>query len=220
MVKKRRVLESSKPSNDWIVTFSDCMTLLLCFFVMLLSFSSFDEVTFENLSGMFKAEQNTSISTTDLRKLMSVVEPIPRPNDVTDKGSEKATDEDPRRVKNPKIFDVLPGDDAYKDRRTFYIPRNSLFYANGVAMRGSGKSRLRKIATFLKALPCRVVVAESGGDSSGVGLQRAWAVCRTLRESGLRYDLFSVSARSSRDAQWFDNEPYLEITLLSPAVMR
>ena len=28
---------------EWMVTFSDCMTLLLTFFVLLLSFSSFDD---------------------------------------------------------------------------------------------------------------------------------------------------------------------------------
>src|SRR4030042_5926969 len=34
---------------EWMVTFSDCMTLLLTFFVLLLSFSSFDDRVFSRL---------------------------------------------------------------------------------------------------------------------------------------------------------------------------
>ena len=37
----------------WMVTFSDCMTLLLTFFVLLLSFSSFDDKVFRKLKVIF-----------------------------------------------------------------------------------------------------------------------------------------------------------------------
>ena len=38
---------------DWMVTFSDCMTLLLTFFVLLMSFASFHEETLPALGSSF-----------------------------------------------------------------------------------------------------------------------------------------------------------------------
>ncbi|MHC4104970.1 MAG: flagellar motor protein MotB, partial [Planctomycetota bacterium] len=44
--EKKQVVEDEAPgAPEWMVTFSDCMTLLLTFFVLLLSFSSFDDKT-------------------------------------------------------------------------------------------------------------------------------------------------------------------------------
>ena len=38
---------------DWMVTYGDLMTLLLCFFVLLFSFSSMDKIMFESLKESF-----------------------------------------------------------------------------------------------------------------------------------------------------------------------
>ena len=40
---KQVVPDEDPGAPEWMVTFSDCMTLLLTFFVLLLSFSSFDD---------------------------------------------------------------------------------------------------------------------------------------------------------------------------------
>ncbi len=45
---KRRPIEEEN-GNEWLVTFADAMTLLLAFFVMLVSFSKVDLVTFEQV---------------------------------------------------------------------------------------------------------------------------------------------------------------------------
>ena len=41
--KKPPPQDEEQGAPEWMVTFSDCMTLLLTFFVLLLSFSSFDD---------------------------------------------------------------------------------------------------------------------------------------------------------------------------------
>ncbi len=51
--RKRTEPEEASGAPEWMVTFSDCMTLLLTFFVLLLSFSSFDENIFEQLTTVF-----------------------------------------------------------------------------------------------------------------------------------------------------------------------
>ena len=38
----------------WVMTFADLMTLLMCFFVLLLSFSEMDAAKFKELSGSMK----------------------------------------------------------------------------------------------------------------------------------------------------------------------
>ena len=43
--RKEFVPEEDQGAPEWMVTFSDCMTLLLTFFVLLLSFSSFSDVS-------------------------------------------------------------------------------------------------------------------------------------------------------------------------------
>ena len=51
MAKERvKIEEAPGGAPKWMVTFSDCMTLLLTFFVLLLSFSSFDDKAFRKMS--------------------------------------------------------------------------------------------------------------------------------------------------------------------------
>ena len=52
MAKKRlEEKKKDKKGGEWIVTFADLMSLLLCFFVLLLSFSEMDRQKFKVLSG-------------------------------------------------------------------------------------------------------------------------------------------------------------------------
>ncbi|MEO0580239.1 MAG: flagellar motor protein MotB, partial [Pseudomonadota bacterium] len=52
------MLEEAPPAEDdgggvpaWVMTFADLMTLLMCFFVLLLAFSEMDVLKFKQLSG-------------------------------------------------------------------------------------------------------------------------------------------------------------------------
>ena len=51
--RERQPIKEAPPAGApaWMLTFCDCMTLLLTFFVLLLSFSSFDESTLRRLEG-------------------------------------------------------------------------------------------------------------------------------------------------------------------------
>ena len=46
--------ETSRGIPKWVVTFADLMTLLMCFFVLLLSFSEMDKEKFKQMSGSMK----------------------------------------------------------------------------------------------------------------------------------------------------------------------
>ncbi len=47
--------KSEDPGEDWLGTFADTITLLLCFFVMLLTFSKFDAPAFERVQAEMTA---------------------------------------------------------------------------------------------------------------------------------------------------------------------
>ena len=60
--------DPSSPAEDsppgapaWMLTFGDCMTLLLTFFVLMLSFSSFDEAALMRLKGAFSERPKETI---------------------------------------------------------------------------------------------------------------------------------------------------------------
>ena len=46
--------------HAWLLTFADAMTLLLAFFVMLVSFSKVDLITFEQVHGMPRQWMNAA----------------------------------------------------------------------------------------------------------------------------------------------------------------
>lgn len=54
MARKRRQEESSGGSPEWLTTYSDLVTLLLCFFVLLFSFSSVDAEKFQSIMQSFQ----------------------------------------------------------------------------------------------------------------------------------------------------------------------
>ncbi|MFA5575812.1 MAG: flagellar motor protein MotB [Tissierellaceae bacterium] len=54
MGRRRRQEESSGGSPEWLTTYSDMVTLLLCFFVLLFSFSSIDAEKFRSIMSSFQ----------------------------------------------------------------------------------------------------------------------------------------------------------------------
>ncbi len=94
MAKRRGQSDDGVEIGAWIVTFSDCMTLLLCFFVLLLTFSSFDEASLKKLQGLFDKMEVDSFEEERNTKKDSFIEPVKRLVDWTDQGSEKPKETD------------------------------------------------------------------------------------------------------------------------------
>ncbi|MCD6303380.1 MAG: hypothetical protein J7M21_00275 [Planctomycetes bacterium] len=201
--KKKHDDEPAGP-GEWIVTFSDCMTLLLCFFVLLLTFSSFDEVELQKLAGAFNYQNDLDRIFPVPRKIKdSIVEPADRYIDMTEKGSETPTQSPRQPTLQPKRLPAIFDDDAYKDRRILYIPSEKLFWGEGTVLRPAGRRYLDKIASFLRMLPCRVVISETGPAPAPAGgrsarIDRAWAVMRDFTgRLKLPAERFNITAAGS-----------------------
>ena len=197
MAQKRKQNEAQEDSGapEWMVTFSDCMTLLLTFFVLLISFSSFDEKTFKKMESAF-ADGLSSISILRERERDAL---LPRPQIIhhqeRERGSETPT-EDGQYESNPgQSLDSMD----FQNQKVLLVCSEKIFWGRGVLVSPQGRRLFADIAALIKAIPNRVVVSEYGlaADKGldDIGLERAWKISRFLtKRYGLNQTRFSISA--------------------------
>lgn len=196
--KKQAGSDDAPGAPEWMVTFSDCMTLLLTFFVLLLSFSSFDERSFHKLKVIF-AKSLPKVSSDPTREKSAFLQsPEFWPLDEVDKGSEKPTlEEGPEH----NLMEEAPEDD-FRRRKVFLVPSRRIFWGKGSSISREGRQVLSIVGAFLKEAPNRVVISENsrGAEKSGetLGLDRAWSVMEFMT-AGQKLDKkqFSISATST-----------------------
>ncbi len=224
--KKPRESDEAPGAPEWMVTFSDCMTLLLTFFVLLLSFSSFDDRIFRNLKVVY-SNALTNISPVRRSDRDSVVELTPITYTVElDKGSEK-----PTSTKGSKDGLLKETDSVnLHGGVAFLISSNKVFWGKGTTFSPEGRQTMDLIGSFLKRVSSRMVISENGpaGDqgSTHFGLPRAWAIMEYLTsEQGLDRERLSISqasavaqAGSAPVSARSESERTVEIVLLERSV--
>jgi len=215
--KKQLETEGQAGAPLWMVTFCDSMTLMLTFFVLLFSFSSFNEDVFEKLAMCF----NKALSAPNplFKKDWGAFLPTEQivATEEIGEGSEKPTiargwDDHLREETEPSDF---------HSRKVFLLPSKDVFLGKGSAISLEGRNTLATMARFLKERPSRIVISENGpGDdvsSNQLGLLRAWAVMEYLTaKQGLEKNWFSISATSTLAKQKAERE--LEIVLLERSI--
>ncbi len=192
---KQQESEEARGAPEWMVTFSDCMTLLLTFFVLLLSFSSFDVKIFRRLRVIYSKAFGsiTPVISSDRDALLLL--PRIKYTDELDKGSEKPTLEDGLTeglMKETRLRDLQRG-------MAFVIPSNRLFWGQGTILSSEGRRVMDTVGSFLRGVPSPIIVSESGpkNDPNGgyLGLPRAWALMQYLiTEQDIDSTRFSLSA--------------------------
>jgi len=201
-----------------MTTFSDCMTLLLCFFVLLLTFSSFDEYEMSQLAGAFDYRGSGVIFSEQMTPEDSYVKRRESVVDWTRKGSEERDLDSADAMKNPKELENILDSDAYKYERSFFIPTRKLFLGNSSLLSPDGKEALERMGSFMKLLPCRMIISESrpGGYLETAGLVRSWTILRFFTVNlKLPQKRFSISASRFNPGARYRNEPVMRITLLA-----
>ena len=194
---KKAEPDEAPGAPEWMVTFSDCMTLLLTFFVLLLSFSSFDEKVFRRLqASFFNALPGVNQSDEASRDAVLPTEQIEETPDLVE-GSEKPT---LNKGLEDNLKEETPTD--FRSRKVFSISSERIFWGKGTLISAEGRRIMTKMASFLKEVPTRVVVNENGPASEEgaeqLGLSRAWAVMEYLTsEHNLNKKWFSISSAST-----------------------
>ncbi len=140
MAGLRNKTETDEPAGapEWMVTFSDCMTLLLTFFVLLLSFSSFDENVFRRLRSIFS--ESLSTVSKAVKKNRDAFAPATQLQTLkeVDKGSEKPT---LTIGKESNLKEETEPSDFY-NRKVFYISSGRIFWGNGTVISYHGYKTL------------------------------------------------------------------------------
>jgi len=228
--KKVQADEDSAGAPEWMVTFSDCMTLLLTFFVLLLTFSSFDDKVFRKMeTSLAEALPSVGMSLTKDREAFTEVKQI-KYNKEIDKGSEKPTLEGNIEANPKEETEFL----EFQNKKVFVTPSSRIFWGKGILISAEGRRTLSDIAELLKAIPNRIVISENEHDSTGnqdVGLQRTWAITRYLtNKHGLDKKRFGISTKSTiPEKNGLDNIGYatnrkdsrrLEIVILERSIYR
>jgi chemotaxis protein MotB len=192
---KQSASDDGAGAPEWMVTFSDCMTLLLTFFVLLLSFSSFDDKIFSRMESAF-TEGLASLGLRTSKEYESLV-PIPRVvhNQEPDAGSERPTVDGQYESNPSESLDFLD----FQNQKVFLVPSDKVFLGMGVRMSAHGRQLLTDVAALLRAVPNRVVVSEhaveASADTDATGLKRAWEVTQFLAgHKGLDKERFSISS--------------------------
>ena len=210
MLPRRKQVEPDESAGapEWMVTFSDCMTLLLTFFVLLLSFSSFDKHTFRKLRIIFsKALPAVGQSTGEGKDAFLLPPEQIVPTEFLGEGSEKPT---LARGWDDNLKEETESED-FRSRKVFFTSSNRIFWAKGTTISPEGRYTLATVAAFLKKVPGRVVISENGPgddeDSERFGLPRSWEVIRYLTtEQGLDKRRFSISAASTMAQESFESD--------------
>jgi chemotaxis protein MotB len=182
---------------EWMVTFSDCMTLLLTFFVLLLSFSAFDEDILRQITGSFN-ETFSYIGKTKAKNKESFLASNQFVTGVKlEEGSETPTLQQGRSDGVKEEVEQVD----YANRKVFVNPSGKMFWARGSKISSNGQRTLLNVANFLKEIPGRVVISENGpadDENNQVGLVRAWEVFEYLtNKQGLDKYRFSISSQST-----------------------
>ena len=195
--KKQPEVEQEAGAPEWMVTFSDCMTLLLTFFVLLLSFSSFsDQDDFRKMNSAFANQVSFGPKSNLERESITT---MPKVSQDIRWGSEKPTLSDGKKDHFKK--QTKPPD--FSRLNTFLISSNDVFCANGVVISLNGRKMLTDLSLFLKEFPSFfVIVSESGSQdvmrSRSIGFNRAWAVLDYLTaKKGLDRQRLSISAEGT-----------------------
>jgi len=217
--RDNRAEEGDAGAPEWMVTFSDCMTLLLTFFVLLLSFSSFDDKDF-NKANLFFYGRSPSLSTSkrNAREAVMARKQINTTAEL-DKGSEKPTlskSKQSRQSKQPPLVD-------FHNRRVFSISSKRVFWGRGVVISSEGREALSSLAAFFRGIPNRLVISEVGRSNEQTRLSRAWAVIQYLTtKEGLDSGRFSISAsgftEKQAEAQSDSGGNMVEIVLLERSI--
>ena len=197
--RKKKRGDEIAGAPGWMVTYGDMMSLLLCFFVLLLSFSTISEEAFNkalmSLQGAFGV----------LDRFDSIVNPVPR----RPKKTEEAVEQLARRLR--REMQVMAKDTDVKiefDEEgglKISLPNKILFESARAELRAEAYPVLNELAEVLKDVPDSFVEVRGHTDARpltrtpqyrdnyDLSYARADAVTRRLNESGgIPLDQFEI----------------------------
>lgn len=207
MARKKKSAGGGSDGGGWLVTFSDLMTLLLTFFVLLLSMASMDKSIVMEVSSFFKddvaflTDSGAAKVITRyeiLRKLLeNPLDAIQKPNRIKDLLY-------PNDVLPPEVSKSTLDANLMVLRRpegvALVLTDKILFPLGKTELTPTGKRLVRELGHFLQTMASSVNIAGytdsiPGGhiDNYEISARRAMSVLRSFLGMGMSPQRFSVS---------------------------
>ncbi|HOZ47416.1 MAG TPA: flagellar motor protein MotB [Candidatus Hydrogenedentes bacterium] len=164
MARPRRKEEAPSGAPAWMVTYGDMMGLLLCFFVLLLSFSTVSEEAFNQALASLKG----ALGVLDLND--SLINPLPRRPTQSAEDIEEMARELQRemqvRAKDQDVKIEFDEDGGLK----ITLPSSILFDVGGAVLRPEAAVVLDEVGEVLRDVPDAFI--EVRGHTDGLALTR------------------------------------------------
>lgn len=216
----------------WMISFTDAMTNLLTFFILLVTFAAFGDRDKESghAVGIGPRSAGATVYPPGGPALTAALAPHPLRalGPQTLEGSEKPNPSaEFQKVLRPRAPIGILDTEVYRDRKLIYLPSKYLFYGWGKFITEAGQVRLAQIAPLLRATACQVSVGETSYlhpnhpmfARQNIGPERAWAVVQYFTEKeGIPLDRFRLSAAPVAPRENLNEEPIVEIALFARRV--
>jgi len=210
MAKKKK---AGGGAPEWVVTYGDMMSLLLCFFIMLAALSELKkEDDFKMIAEMVKqglgARSAGGMVPTDMDPAMSLKQRLEKIQLQTKRGKDPSHADDPgTEGRYEAVIIVRPGIRFIRGSRITFEPGSA-------DLNDEGRRRLDQVAQQLRGQNNKIIVAghaasaevDLGSDKSDLWLwrlsyARAQAVMAylTSEETGIRPERFRLEANAARE---------------------
>jgi hypothetical protein len=185
----------------WYVSFADMITLLLSFFVMLSSFSSYDNESLGVIAETSRRVGGRMVPVLSPHGQYGAVRPLAHVYGSAAYGSEKPGDQQ-KADTPPPVLPWIQDRSAYKRQKVICIPADKLFLGKGTALAPDSGRCIQLIGRFLANKPCQVVLSVSppeqaeatSGELSALWLERQWVIAQRLAaEARLPIDRIGLS---------------------------
>jgi flagellar motor protein MotB len=209
--------EGGESAPLWMISFADMMSLLMAFFVMLSTFSSYGPSE--------AAKVRTAVKVALQPYYGGWHKGVPRETmgaqataaGQFERGSEKPTLE--QHQGKGLMAETQAGN--FRARKVFVIESSKVFLGAGTAFSADGRDFLDTLASYMSQTPGRIVISESGpGREADLGLSRAVSVLQALAAKGVSKDRCSVGAKGMLPDQDTNPERMLEVAILAEGSYR
>ena len=216
--KPKQEEQSGEGAPLWIISFADMMSLLMAFFVMLSTFSSFGPAEAEKLQkAMMAALSPNFLGGWNPFSPRPAAGPQAVAAGQQDKGSDKPTLEE---TQGKGLLAETKSED-FRTRKVFLIESRKVFWGAGATLSRDGRDFLDALAAFAAKMPGRIVIAESGpGSEPEIGVSRALRTLTYLAARGVAKDRCCIGAKGTLPDQDAGTERTLEIAILDESIYK
>lgn len=212
--KKQEEESSGESCPLWILSFADMMSLLMAFFVMLSTFSTFGPKAEQQLKGVLQAA---------LAPYGGYLQRPPK----TGLGPRSKTGQTPEGSERPTLEQtfstdtmVETGPKDFRTHKVFLTESKNVFWSNGCSLSKQGKDYLTTMAEYWERVRGRIVLNEAGPGEADIGLPRCVIIAEFLVSKGMPRESINIAASSLMAPTDQNKNRMVEISFLDESLYR